>query len=325
MEKCDSEYDSNIPASSAMKVLNICQDDWANFAYSNAMALRSVGVNTRCVTRNKHTSEYINHGDVMPSISDICTEIKKADVVQFFHDNTNLFRMLIPAMAGKKIIVYHTSSFYRKNHAHVNAIMNPCVHKSVCAMPEFMGKGSKNEVYMVGAVDASDLHPKRQPRRPYKVGHYPSNPSIKGSVSVIEMVGSVLGNGPHKLHYSDTQVSHTEQRRRMAECDIYVELFSMRDANAMPYGNFGITALEAAALGKVVVTNCLGLEIYEKHYGPIGLCVANDEITFKENLARLLTMRPYELLAEQQLSYEWVRKNHGYQASGEYILKNIMQ
>ena len=75
------------------------------------------------------------------------------------------------------------------------------------------------------------------------MGHFPSKPAVKGSDKIVEAMKNVKGN--FEFRYSDKRVSWEEQIKRMSECDIYVERFT-KDSG------FGITALEAAALGKIV-------------------------------------------------------------------------
>lgn len=305
-----------------MKILNVCQDDWANFSYDNMMALRAVGLHCDAIKRNKHISEYENEAEIVASIEAVKRRIAEYDVIQFFHDNVTLFSLLHPAMKGKKIIAYHTSSMYRRDYYGINGLMNPNVYKCVCAMPEFMDNGAKEAVYMVGAVNTEQLQPTVYPGNPYIFAHYPSNPVVKGTETVLQLFVDALGN--LSLSYSDDHVPAKEQIQRMRSCDIYLEMFSMFDSNGMPYGNFGITALEAAALGKVVVTNCVHWRVYQGAYGKLGLQVCNKENDFISAITRLDNM-PLEELAElQNTTREWVVKNHSYKATGEYFLKHVL-
>lgn len=315
-----------------MKILNVCHTDWANFAYENAKALRSVGVDCDAVSLVRHPF-YTEQAEIT-DMTTLWNSLGDYDFVQFFHDNDDVFDM-VKRECIKPIVAYHTSSHYRKNHGVINRVMHngSGLHRHVCAMPEFMAlcppaarTNGREPVYMVGAVNTDMVLPEKTPtRKPYKVGHFPSNPSVKGSNFIFEIVDSLWGKIPVKCHLDKEHVGHAEQLKRMQDCDIYIEMFSMRDGNGCPYGNFGITALEAAAMGKIVLTNCLGRDVYERAYGPIGLQVANDEITFKERLIELAQMELNEILDLQMKTREWVVKNHSYQASGEYILKNILQ
>lgn len=312
-----------------MKILNISASDWSNFAYDNMLALRSVGLNCDSVVTSPHQfyetqSKHLHTSVIGKMISDY-------DVIQFFHDNVNLFGILASAMKGKKIIAYHTSSEYRKNSAYINSVMNPLIYKSVNAMPEFMALGSHNPIYMVGAVDTDKLVPsERQTDSEAVFAHYPSNPIVKGTDKIIETVSKL----PVIFKHSVSLVPYADQLKRISECDVYIEMLTEKDANGMPYGNFGITALEAAALGKVVITGLkdkdskdeklISRYIYDSAYGFCGLNIANTANKLKRTIESLSNYSGDYLKGQQQITREWVVKNHSYKATGEYYLRNVL-
>lgn len=302
-----------------MKILNISASDWSNFAYDNMLALRSVGLNCDSVVTSPHQfyeaqSKHLHTAEIMRMIPEY-------DVIQFFHDNVNMFTILYSAMKGKKIIAYHTSSEYRKNHAYINSVMNPHIYKSVNAMPEFMALGSHNPIYMVGAVDTDKLTPSERKTDSEAIfAHYPSNPIVKGTDKII----SVLDKLPVIFQYSNTLVHFKDQLTRMSLCDVYIEMLTEKDANGMPYGNFGITALEAAALGKVVITGLRDRDVYDSAYGFCGLNIANTSIKLKRTVETLSNYSGDYLKGQQQITREWVVKNHSYKATGEYYLRNVL-
>lgn len=312
-----------------MKVINICDSDWSNFAYDNLMALRSAGVNCVGVKLQDHVFAYENCLPTLP-LEHMQALIKDYDVIQFFHDNLTLFRELLPAMEGKKIIVYHTTSYYRKHYATVNSIMNPHVYRSVCAMPEFMGKGAANEVYMVGAVNTEKLALINSPfvlrasinRLGVSFAHYPSNPNVKGSKKINELMSQI--HAPNASYsYSGDLVPYHVQLERMSECDVYIEMFTDKDGNGMPYGNFGITALEAAALGKLVITCCKGVYHYLQAYGKPFFYIADDEKMFKQLIETISSASPEKIIELQAQKRELLVRYHSYRATGEYFLKHV--
>lgn len=303
-----------------MKILNISKDDWANFQHDNMKALRSVGLHCDSIKQNSHPF-YTEESEIVPGVDEICRRITDYDVIQFFHDDVSLFQKIRGAIVGKKIIVYHTSSYYRKYHALINANMPAGIHKSVCAMPEFIGLGARNEIYMVGAVDTERLKPGRAPERPFKFAHYPSNPSVKGTAKIVELMAQTDAN----FVYSEAKVSYEEQLAKMQDCDVYIEMFTRRDGNGMPYGDFGITALEAAAMGKVVVTNFRHARVYKDYYQGFFMFAPSNEEEFlgmirEINGYTLDQMRWFQLT----MTREWVETNHSYKATGEYFLKHIL-
>lgn len=294
-----------------MKVLNICRDDWANFAYDNAMALRSVGVDCSAYKLNPHVFKYGDEANVS-SEANIVNKIKEADVVQIFHSD----RSFLHHCKGKRVIVYHTGTVYRQNHKMFNDIFNPVVDRSVIALGEFHNLGAKNEIYMVGAIDETKYEFIRQ-RGIHLFAHYPSNEKVKGTEKILEMMSG------YKLAYSSDKVPVKEQYERMQACDIYIELFSP-DQDGKKYGSWGITALEAAAMGKIVVTQNLSSKVYEDNYGecPLFLCETEDD--FRKTIYKLANASETYIKYRRILSRQWIEKKHSYRASGNYILKKIL-
>lgn len=300
-----------------MRILNICVDDFANFAYENMLALRSIGLNCESVKTQSHP--FYAEQSTVYSAYEICEAIKQYDVIQFFHDNSHLFNMIKEKIAGKKLIVYHTSSFYRKNFEAVNTLMNPYVYRSVCAMPEFMGRGAKNEVYMVGAVDTDSIKPVEY-NSVSKFGHYPSNSNVKGSDTIIRIFSEL----DIRLYHDLRTVPYLDHLNRMSMVDVYVEMLTEKDGGGMPYGSFGITALEAAAMGKVVLTQISNADVYSEAYGFCGLNFGKDEAKMKRLITTFDNYSGEYLKGQQQITREWVVKNHSYKATAEYFLTKVL-
>ena len=66
------------------------------------------------------------------------------------------------------------------------------------------------------------------------------------------------------------------------------------------YGEWGITALEAAALGKIVVTNFLSIDRYKIEYGDCPLVVCNTIDQLKDNISELSKMSKEEILEKKE-------------------------
>lgn len=302
-----------------MKILNVCHDDFANFSYSNCEALKSVGQDCYSVKLQSHPFNYPKESTIIPA-TDIIELVKSHDVIQFFHDNISFFNMILPYCKGKKLIAYHTTSLYRKDYERINSQMNPHIFRAVNCMPEFMGKGAKNEVYMVGAVDTEGLKCNKEIKRPYIIAHYPSNPEVKGTEKIIELMNQIPGDRTrYEFRCSKEQVGYEKQIERLKECDIYIEMFTEKDGLGSDYGDFGITALEAAAMGKLVVTQSNHLDLYLSCYGGNFFTCFKGERKFKELISWLASSAWFPDAISSRVDYY-----HGYKASGEYILKNIL-
>jgi len=94
--------------------------------------------------------------------------------------------------------------------------------------------------------------------------------------------------------------------------------------NGKPYGHYGVAAMEAAAAGKIVVTQNLNQHVYTDTYGECPFFICNTESKFLETIEYLLSLNPLEISVLQTKTYNWICQNHSYKKTGEYILKQIL-
>lgn len=309
-----------------MKILNLSYDDYANYGHENANALRSVGIDVSDLKRVRHTFKYTSESEIVTS-SIIEREIKKADIIQLFHSDSTWLDYA--RNLGKKIVVYHTGTTYRQNHEHCNTIFNNKVDACFTDHCEFIGLGMKNEQYVATAININAIHDQlhnvesNKISAPYKIGHFPSNPGVKGTNVIVSMINSL--NTPKRFIYSENRVSYPDQLNRMDMCDIYVELFAPVQ-NGKQYGCYGVTAFEAAALAKVVFTNNVNEKAYNDSYGDCALIIANTEKDFINKMENILSLSSSKLLKLQTKTLTWVTEKHSLQASGKRLtslLKNL--
>lgn len=302
-----------------MKIVNVCQHDWANFSFDNSQALRSVGVDCIAIKEHTHRFAYEAEGLVMRS-NEIYNKIRHADIVQIFHSDKKYISHCT-TLEKERVIVYHTGTTYRQNHNVINSLFNPVVEKSIIALGEFAGMGSINETYIVGAINTDRFKYSNTTNDCYKIAHYPSSSTVKGS-DIIERVARKLFKKYSKkfsFKLSTKLVPYSEQIKRISECDIYIELFSPLQ-NGKPYGSWGITALEAAAMGKVVVTNHTTENIYKKAYGcKTPFIVCNTESELYKKLEELVKMDKKDIIMLKNNTREWVEKYHSYKSSGNKL------
>ena len=101
----------------------------------------------------------------------------------------------------------------------------------------------------------------------------------------------------------------------MSECDIYIEQICKHE--------WGITALEAAALGKIAITTFRGLEEYRKQYGDCELVVANTENELRERVEEIMSWTPEQILEKKKATRRWVETYHSFEAVGQRLKKII--
>lgn len=301
-----------------MKVLNICSDDFANFSHDNANALRSVGVSCVDVKLNKHVFNYKNESTVINK-RDIGAFIGKADIIQIFHSD----HAFLKYCKGKRVVVYHTGTRYRQHPERYNTLFNRYVERCFIALGEFAGLGSKKETYIVGATEiigTRSLHF----IKPLRVAHYPSNPSVKGSDGIIATLEKVKHDFDIRVSCSLDRVDHKAQLARINSCDVYVEMNSTHQG-LKRYGSWGITALEAAALSKIVVTNHLTVDVYIKTYGVKPPFILIEEYGSLERAMEYLAgLSDVSVNYLKTQHYDWVQKYHSFKATGERLKKILL-
>ena len=299
------------------KVLNICTNDWANFAYDNYQSLLAVGVDAKAIKFRPHKNSYPDQCEIVTNDNLIQSMVDDADVIQVFFSDEKI----IPYLRGKKVIVYHAGSNYRNYPEHYNKVWNPIVDKTVLALGEFWNLGAKNQNYLVGAIDTNRLQPNYDIHDKTQLAHYPSNVRKKGTNIIFGLIRMLS-----KRHSFDFKafnvrlVSAQENIKRISDCDVYIELYQPV-LDGKPYGSWGITAMEAAALGKIVITNHISYKVYESVYGNCGIMRANTIPELEQAIKRCLTIPRDKLLSWQYDTRNWIESNHSYKATGEKLIK----
>lgn len=304
-----------------MKILLCAADDWSNLMRGHANALRSVGIDATDLKLKPHVFGYDDASPVVKA-GEMMAAMCEADIVMIYHSArsiVNLIRNSGIYLLGK-VVVVHTGSDYRNNPDEVRALF-----QSIGVVCEFTDQCEFLMIdpalkYVAAAVPEHKKPIPAPNEFPVKVAHYPSKSEVKGTADIIRMMEKFQDKCYFKM---DTElVPHAQQLQRLQACDIYVELFKL-ELNGQPYGCFGVTAFEAAALGKVVVTNNIYKEAYESVYGECELVIANTEEGFNTYMADLLSMTPDQLYEKRNATLNWVIRNHSYEATGNRI-KNIL-
>jgi hypothetical protein len=304
-----------------MKVLNLALDDYANFSHTNAAALRSVGVQCKDLKIMRHPFQYETQSE-RATVAEMQRQIKGADVIQIMHTWPDALEMC-KNLKKKRVVVYHTGTTYRTAPEKWNDVFNPYVSMCFTDQCEFIGLGAKNEMYIATAVDVKNTPvPVRPVKKPLEFAHFPSNPEVKGTKEIINMMQRLVLETYFIFNVSGAKVSHPGQIERMGKCDVYIELFKPT-LNGKPYGCFGVSAFEAAALGRIVVTQNIHEAAYAKVYGNCPLRITNTEQEFIDCIERLLGT-PNQVLEEiQKETRAWMERNHSFEATGKR-LKSIL-
>jgi hypothetical protein len=273
--------------------------------------LNSIGIKSKCLTLSSHPFGYEKQA-IKVGLMGMMEAIESAEVIIIGHSSIHLLKSLSEQLKGKRVWVLHTGTPYRQNHEIMNEAFNPIVELTLTDSPEFMTLGAKNIHYIAGAIDTDEIQFSTHKNDELTFAHYPSNHVNKGTKEIKQMMMDYA----IKFVCDEAVVPHKENLKRISECDVYIELFAPKQRDKV-YGSFGVTAFEAAAMGKVVITNSLYDSVYEATYGPSELVIANTESDFKGCIHQLIQLQSLDDL--KQRNRFWIEKTHSYSATGTYL------
>lgn len=292
-----------------MKVLNLASNDYANCSKENANALLSVGVYCLDFTLNLHPFGYKEQSKRI-SRERIKEIYKDFDVIQVFHSCPVIYDLV---KDHPNVVVYHTGTRYRENKRFFDELFNG--RNIITDQCEFL---LHNPTFNYLAPHTT-LKPKEKDGGKLIIGHYPSNPDVKGTETIRTLLEPFAND--FEIRIDETKVSHEENLKRVSECHIYIELFAPLQ-NGIPYGCFGVSAFEATALGCLVITNNINRSAYENVYGSQPFFTPNTEEAFINTIVSLYDKENFEIAKEAMHSgfYE----KHGILQTGLRI-KELIQ
>ena len=222
------------------------------------------------------------------------------------------------------VVVQHGGSVYRQNPQACNAVFNQFAKKTVIQCPDLLGLGAKNESWIYYPVDTHLLRPDFSDKGKVApiIGHFPSNPKVKGTEAVEQALAELHGEG-FKFDYVGSReiVSWPDNLKRVAGCDIIVEGCENKQGDKA-YGEWGNAALEASALGCAVFTHCIHQEQYRSEFGEAGPVFHTDKESLKANLREYIGS--WEAIrALKQKCRKWVEEKHSIPATANRLWDKV--
>jgi len=307
-------------------VLFVADDDFANLGYNLNESLKSIGVNSVFI-KTHYNSNYLAQG----CIGSWFKKVPESKIIIFLHSIIKPIKNL----NNKRIFVLHGGSRYRCHPEKYNQYFNTVVEKTIIQTADLLGLGAKNEVWVLPSIDVDYIKPNfnRVDQDKIVIGHFPS--SVYGkNTHLIEKIINRLNNDlvvKNKFIYIGDRntVSWEENIKRIKNCDICIDgcnsiLIDRNNNNKiLKFGEWGMTSLEAAAAGVVVVTHFLSYDKYEKEYGSHPLQISNSGDELFITLKRLILTNYKDLLQIKQVTRKWVEDNHSYRPVGERIFNKV--
>lgn len=311
----------------SLDVLLLAKADYSNVGYLYAEALQSVGVNAEAWAVNPSPRKYDRHAYLFNSLKDdVLPLAQKAKAILFMHSR------LVSAIniEDKFITVFHGGSRYRNKPEKMNQIFNPIVDKSIIQTGDLLDLGAKNQVWILPCIETELFAPDYERHDSKRIiAHYPHKGYVKGTETIYNVLTRLEDNDVYcnnkegwKWYINDITVSWEDNLRRIAGCDIYIEA-TKSELREKPYGEWGLTALEAAALGRVVITHFRSYERYLKEYGPCPLVIANNERELEAAVRKVLEMSWDEINDLKRATRAWAEKYHSLKVIGQRLKEEV--
>lgn len=288
-------------------ILISSSNDYGNFGHSMGKALRSIGVDCIDTTLSSHPFNYGTESKVV-SRETFKTLSAEADHVLICHSCPILFDL----NQNPNFSVAHTGTRYRESPKYFNELFQSA-KRQLSDQTEFMRLGKMD--YIVSAIDPAIYKPKPIGSK-LIIGHFPSNPEVKGTNEIIEMLKPFRDQ--FEIRIGLNKVSHAEQIKRMQECDVIIELFKPT-LNGKPYGCFGVTALEGLMMGKCVITQDLEDRTYKEAYGDHLFINAKNPYLFSSALED--TLKYFHRFDLSNDIHEQTKARHSYEATGKRLME----
>ena len=292
-------------------ILFLTFNDYSNLCFNFSESLNSIGIKSQALTLSSHAFGYEKQS-IKVGLMSMIEAIETAEIIIIGHSSIHLLKSLKEFLTDKRVWVLHTGTPYRQSPEQMNEAFNPIVEGTLTDSPEFMNLGAKNIHYIAGAIDTDKIKFTPSNTTELTFAHYPSNQKNKGT----KEINNMMAEFPVRYICDVAILPHKENLKRISECDVYIELFAPKQKEK-EYGSFGVTAFEAAALGKVVITNSLYDSVYEAAYGSNELVIANTEADFKGCVHQLLQLQDFTHIKE--INRLWIEKKHSYSATGTYL------
>lgn len=301
-----------------MRVLFLSFSDYARVGHLMAGCLKKVGVPALSLS----TRAGIRGHPLERSVKILDTEqfkdaVTSANVVVWMH---SVYTDLPEGVEVKGLhVVFHGGSQYRSNHNIINKKFNKFVGCSLVQTE--LGLGAKNEHWLIPPVDTDSLQPDDYTvGKKLIIGHFPSNARKKASGKIVAAISALEQDEVtcdkfefHRGELIDWRLHMT----RISKCDVYID--------SLRFGLWGMSTLEAAALGKIVVGGFKLYPQYLKEYGksPFVQVEEGDIIGLIAVLRKLILQDKEETANLKKAHRKWVEDLHSFIVTGEK-LKGIL-
>ena len=312
-------------------VVFLSHGDWANVGSHLAESLRRVGVDAKSCASWHLRMDYPIKSSIYSKWEEVKKDVDEAKVVWIMHGY----------VFGQRV------SYIRKDHLVCAYHGGPPLldmggKRSETKGPGFFGRYRRRDLHPVHFIQHPRLYDhcyflerkhllsppvdtqRLQPvyfngSKRMTIGHFPRNTGTGLQTKGHDKVVKVLRQKKIPCVVNTDFIDWKDHTARVSKCDAYVEKLStiLRE--------WGMTALEAAALGKIVIGQFDNRSTYEKEYGPSPIITANTEEELVKVLDDLVTWDADKIRQKQLETRQWVEKYHSFEAIGKRVKDTLVK
>lgn len=326
-------------------VLMLTYNDWANTGYRFYRCLKHLEMNVTFFKGNLHRLNYPEQAAIHDAIAqkkpmawfpvvirvpELQSLTNKADIIHFFAST------LIDSgidLRAKKVIVQHGGRTYNQEAKKSNDVFNQFADVAIIQFPALMGHGAKNEHLIYYPVDTDHIKPtdfNLCGNGKLIIGHFPSDWTAKGTKLILDVLRKLKNTEYGKrFEYIGLQGLHNDNIywydniERMRKCDVIIETIQP-EMFSKPFGDWGNTALEASALGKIVITNSIHQDMYKKEYkNTPPLFIANDGNMLEQSIKEICDMDEVNIGEGKAEHRYWAEAFHSIPATAKRLWNNV--
>lgn len=305
-----------------MKVLILATEDDANWGYSLSRIFSMQDHEVTGLKLVRHAFDYPVQL-TLSTIEEMQSACLDADLVMFPQMDMEIFRQCYPYFEGKKVGVCHGGSYFRQNKKFCNRILNHIAAFQWVLELDLIDAGTVNKIYTAISVDTDLIQPDYTDYG-ITIRHSPSSDHRKGTDEILEILEQLKEKYPEiTIDVCTERVIWEQNLDRVRASDIYIDELMLKQGTEL-VGSWGMSSMEAAALGKIVVSNHLWDNEYRKEYGVNPMIQAANSITEMYNtLEKLILMTPDQRYDLKVQTREWVEQYHSFEKTGERATKKI--
>jgi hypothetical protein len=326
-------------------VLFLTYQDYANTGWKFYRAARDIGLKCLALKGVIHPFYYPDQTTVHPDIAKAkqhnVMPIYKvespgikgiADSCRVIHfTSSTLMDIDGVDLNDHPVVVQHSGREYRVLNKEINDIYNQVSDATIIQMPDLLGKGARNEHLIYFPVDTDYIQPDytRYGAPGVVFGHLPSQPEWKGTKDILKLAREMSETHPNFIWgspktYDDLTGGRIwyQNLEDLKWLDVLIDTCSA-EAYGHPYGEWGNTAFEAAAMGKIVITNSHNIEKYKENYGDCEFIIANTIQEVEVAVEEILLWSGEDIYQKRKRTRCWAKTNHSIQATGRRLWNHV--